>query len=455
MTSSDDPPLRRGDLARVLADAETPPADFLIGAETEKFGVHSETERSLGYGGEFSVCRVLEFLRDTHGWSPIRESAEGPVLGLRRGGASITLEPSAQLELSGEAWADLHSIRRELSEHFREIAPISRELRIDWLSTGFHPIAKLEDLTWVPKQRYPIMRRYLPEQGAGGLDMMQRTCTTQANFDWSSEADGMRKLVVALKLAPLLQAWFANSPFQEGKPSGSFSRRGHVWRHMDPKRSGLLFFLWDASSPSYEAYAEWALDAGMFLLKRDGRILHNTGQTFRDFLENGFEGHHATRADWQAHLATLFPEVRLKNTLEVRSVDALPPALALASIAVWTGILYDPTSLDDAHSLLSELSASEVEEQRSVLCDRGLHASLSGQSGFWWANELLRLAERGLERRARLDAEGKDERRFLEPARAILESRRLPAEDALARAEGTGSLLAATRVDIDAEAAAS
>lgn len=454
MTSPEEPPLRRDDLAGILAEAETPSAKFLVGVETEKFGVHSESLQSLGYGGDFSVCRVLESLREAHGWSPIRETPDGPVLGLRRGGASITLEPSAQVELSGEAWVDLHAIRRELSEHFREVGPISQELQIQWLSTGFHPIARLDELSWVPKQRYPIMRRFLPEQGSGGLDMMQRTCTTQANYDWSSEADGMRKLVVALKLAPLLHAWFANSPFKEGKPSGSLSERGHVWRHMDPKRSGLLFSLWETPEPRYEHYAEWALDAGMFLFKRDGVTFHNTGQSFRSFLEDGFEGHRPTRADWQAHLATLFPEVRLKNTLEVRSVDALPPALALASIAVWTGILYDETSLNDAHTFLSELSATEVETQRAALCARGLHASIEGKSGFWWAEELLRLAACGLERRARRDAEGRDESRFLEPAEAILESRRLPAEEALATALRTGSLVAATRVDIEAEALA-
>lgn len=226
-------PLRAADLTVPFRESERSKGSFLIGAESEKFGVHQTTGKALDYGGDYSVCRVLNYLAKNHGWSPIRETDEGPVIGLKRNGASVTLEPSAQLELSGAALPDLHLVSAEAREHLEELRPISEELNIAWLGTGFHPLATLSELTWVPKQRYPIMKEYLPKMGSGGLDMMQRTCTVQGNFDWHNEADAMLKMRVALKLSPLLHAWFSNAPFFEGKKSAFLSQRGNVWRHMD------------------------------------------------------------------------------------------------------------------------------------------------------------------------------------------------------------------------------
>jgi glutamate--cysteine ligase len=276
--------------------------------------------------------------------------------------------------------------------------------------------------------------------------MMQRTATVQGNFDWSSEADGMKKLVVALKLSPLLHAWFVNAPFLEGKKATGLSQRGHVWRRMDPTRSGLIASLWDKKQATYDDYVEWTLDAGMFLIRREGEILKNTGQSFRDFLAHGFEGHQATAADYQLHLTTLFPEVRLKNTLEVRSVDSVPPELAVAVLAVWTGLLYDEQALDEAHALVESFRFQEAETQRPELIERGLHASWFGKLGFEWAERLLEIATGGLTRRDRLDDKGHSETPYLAPAEEIRPSRGLPAERVLERWQKSGSLVEATRL---------
>ncbi len=442
-------PLRRSLLCEVFRAAEKSPSAFRIGAEAERFGVHQSTGKPLGYGGDFSVCGVLEHLAQNHDWQPVAEFEGGPILALTRGQASITLEPAAQFELSGAALPDLHHIFAETREHLGELAPISEAMGIAWLSVGFQPLAGLDELSWVPKQRYPIMREYLPKMGSGGLDMMQRTATTQGNFDWQNEREGMTKLLVGLKLSPLLHAWFANAPFREGKPAAALSVRGHVWRHMDPSRSGLIERLWSNPEARYEDYAEWALDAGMFLIRREGKLVRNTGQTFRDFMENGFEGHRATEQDWKQHLNTLFPEVRLKNTLEVRSVDALPPPLALASLAVWTGIFYDETALEQARDLTEEFQFEQVAQARAELCDRGLHAPLCGRVAFEWAERVLAIAEGGLQRRARLSEQGIDESAYLAPAADILSSRMVPAERVLARVAAGESIVAATRLDLN------
>lgn len=440
-------PIRRGELAEIFFEREMSPAEFRIGAENEKFGVHEVSGAPLSYGGDFSVCRVLAFLEKEHGWEAVREVPLGPVLALRRGQANITLEPSVQFELSGQPLPDLHRVAAEQAQHLRELSVISREMQIAWLGTGFHPLARLEELPWVPKQRYPIMREYLPKKGSGGLDMMQRTATVQGNFDWSSEADAMKKLLVALKISPLLQAWFSNAPFVEGRRYEGSSRRGDVWRHMDPSRSGLIESLWMKSELKYDDYIEWALDAGMFLFWRDGQSFKNTGQTFRSFMEDGFQGHRATQGDFKLHLQTLFPEVRLKNTLEVRSVDSLPPELSLASLAVWTGILYDDVALESARELVDGFTFHAVEASRPGLVARGLHAELCGKPAFEWAERLFELARRGLENRARLE-QGKDESVFLAPAEEILVTRMLPSERAVRKWEAGASLIEATRIPL-------
>jgi len=439
-------PLTREHLNQVFVECERAPARFLIGAESEKFGVHRESGAPLGYGGSFSVCRVLEHLRENHGWSPISEGHEAPVIGLKRDGASITLEPSAQLELSGAALSDLHQIDEEARTHLREIAPISEEMGIAWLATGFHPLATRDELPWVPKQRYPIMREYLPKMGRAGLDMMQRTATVQGNFDWHSEEDAMKKMRLALKLSPLMQAWFSNAPFKEGSASDQMSLRAEVWRNMDPSRSGLIPSLWSENT-SYSDYCEWALDAGMFLFRRDGAIIKNTGQTFRDFLENGHGEYRATLDDWRLHLTTLFPEVRLKNTLEVRSVDEVPPEVAVSVLSLWTGLLYDDQALDAALALTSAWTFEVVESERDELVRRGLHAKVAGELGFSQAEKVFELAFDGLSRRARTNPAGKDETIYLSQAKQILETRTLPSEKTRQLYESTGSLIEATRIN--------
>src|SRR6185295_8358904 len=229
-----------------------------------------------------------------------------------------------------------------------------------------------------------------PSRGRRGRDMMQRTATVQANFDFSGEEDAMRKMRVVLGVGPALQAMFANAPFREGRVSDLKSERLDVWLNMDPQRSGIMPSLWNTKRPRYRDYVEWALDAGMFFIKRGTRLILNTGQSFRDFLRNGFEGQRATHADWFRHLSTLFPDVRLKNTLEVRTCDALPEDLTLAVPALLTGILYDDPALAAAEEIARGVTLSAALTARSEVPRTGLGGQLGGKP-------LRSLAERLLE----------------------------------------------------------
>ena len=430
-TSTDQRLIRsKSELTEVFEGAEKPVSAFRIGMESEKFGVHGETGKPLAYEGDFSVVRLFQWLIG-RGWAPESESAGGPIIALRRDAQSITLEPGSQFELSGSALGDMHAVRAEFDAHLSELEPIARELGLVWLGVGFQPLAQLSELGWVPKQRYAVMREYLPPLGARAHDMMLRTATVQVNLDFSSEEDAMRKLVVALKLSPLVHALSANSPFVESRVASRKSVRGDVWLHMDPSRSGLIERVLAARSPRYADYVEWALDSGMFLIKRGGESLANTGQTFRDFLAHGFRGERATHADWKLHLNTLFPEARLKNTLEARSADSQRYELATAVPALWVGLMYDELALAGAEDLAREFSVQSLSSERAALVDRGLDATLAGIPARSYAERLLDLAAAGLERRQLLDASGRSERVQLEPLIALVSRGRCPADDLL------------------------
>lgn len=415
------------DLIEPLARGEKPESAFRIGAEMEKPPVDAKTGEPIPYEGERSVSGVLEDLVGHHGWQRYSETEGGPLVALTRGQASLTLEPAAQLELSGAPAENVHQVCSEFRGHMRELRQISESLGIAWLGLGFHPFANREELPWVPKQRYGIMREYLPTRGSHALDMMQRTATVQANVDYASEADAMKKLGVCLRIAPVLTAMFANSPWVESRRYGGVSYRARVWLDVDPDRTGLIPRVWTKGA-GYAEYVEWALDVPMFFVKRDSGLVMNTGQTFRAFWKDGFEGHRATMTDWKTHLNTLFPEARLKGTLEVRGADAQGARLTCALPALVAGLLYSDEALDRVDAHTRAWSVDEVEAARQRVHKDGLATPFRERSVKHEALEIIDIALSGLEARGKQAPSGKDETCHLIPLRALIEQGLTPAE---------------------------
>ncbi len=432
--STNEQPLTRYDeLIEIFEAACKPESEFRCGAEAEKFGVFQDG-RPLPYAGAVAgqpgVVDVLRHLA-ARGWKEDRESDDGPLLALLRDGASITLEPGSQLELSGAPLTTIHETEAEFLAHLAEIAPISRQLGVTWLGVGFHPFARRSDYVFVPKQRYGVMREYLPTRGALALDMMLRTATVQANYDFCSEEDAIRKMRVALALGPVTTAMFANSPFYEGAAFGGKSFRARVWLDVDPDRSGLVPALWREGS-GFRDYIEWALDVPMFMFKRGGKRVENTGQTFRAFWTDGYEGHRPTVGDFTTHLNTLFPEVRLKKTIEVRGADAQGLLLTPALAALYTGIFYDAKALSEVEALVQDFTLEETLAVRRHVPESALSSPFRGGTLRGLAEAVILAAEGGLSRRARLSPELRDERVYLAPLKALVDKGECPA-DALLR----------------------
>jgi len=414
------------ELLSIFHEAIKPVERFRVGAEMEKFGVFADGS-PLQYEGDNGVLALMKELAATKGWKAEAEMEGGPLLALLKDGASITLEPGCQFELSGAPLETCHQICAEFRGHLAELAYFSERHGIKWLGLGFHPFATREQFTMVPKQRYPVMRDYLPTRGSMALDMMLRTSTVQANYDYLSEEDAMLKMRVALKLSPLTTALFANSPFVEGKPFGGKSMRAKVWLDVDNDRSGLVPALWKKNA-TFVDYVEWALDIPMFMFKRDGQKVGNTGQTFRSFWKSGYQGHKPNLTDWKTHLNTLFPEVRLKNTIEVRGADSQGAKLACTLPALWTGIFYDTKALAEVDALTADWTHDEVAASRKEVWNKALQTRFRGATLQPIAEKVLQIAAGGLERRNFLSPSGKTERAHLTRMEELVSRGQCPAD---------------------------
>lgn len=418
-------------LVTYLEEGCRPREEWRIGTEHEKFAYTLDDLRPLPYGGPRGVRAMLEGLAE-FGWRPVYEGDN--VIALTGDNhQSITLEPGGQIELSGAPLISIHDTCREVNEHLRQVKKVAQPLEIGLLGLGFQPKWGREDIPWMPKGRYEIMRAYMPKRGSMGLDMMLRTCTVQVNLDFSSEADMVRKFRVGVALQPVATALFANSPFVDGRPSGFLSYRSHVWTDTDPDRTGILPFVFE-DGMSFERYVDYVLDVPMYFVYRDGRYIDASGQSFRDFIDGrlpALPGERPTMTDWADHLTTVFPEVRLKRYLEMRGADGGPWRRLCALPALWTGLLYDDQALDACWDLVKDWTLEEHDYLRREVPRRGLKTPFRAGTVQQLALQVLTIAKDGLARRARVDFTGKDETCFLNTLFHIAESGETPAEQLL------------------------
>jgi glutamate--cysteine ligase len=422
----DDRPLVFEDLVRWFEAGAKPKADWRIGAEHEKFVFRLGTHDPVPYEPQ-GIKALLEGLT-RYGWAPVYEGEN--VIALERGKASVSLEPGGQFELSGAPLETIHEICEETGGHLQEVKVVADELGLGFLGLGFTPIWTRDQVPVMPKGRYKIMRNYMPKVGSMGLDMMFRTCTVQANLDFGSEADMVAKFRTSLALQPIATALFANSPFKEGKPTGFVSARANVWTDTDPDRTGMLDFVF-ADGFGFETYANYALGVPMYFVKRDGRYIDVAGRSFRDFMEGRLPelpGEKPTLKDWADHTTTIFPEVRLKQYLEMRGADSGPWSRLCALPALWTGILYDSAALAAAWDLCKHWETADHERLREDVARLGLKAEVAGRTVQDVAKDMLAIAREGLKRRNRLSGGMVDESGFLSELDEIAASGITPAE---------------------------
>ncbi len=426
------------DLAAYLENGAKPAAEFTIGTEHEAFGFRLTDQTPPAYAPEdgSGIKALLTEIGLAEGLTPILDN--GNIIGLKGNGASLSLEPGGQFELSGATLADVHATKAELDQHIARLRRIGPKLGLGFAPLGFHPVARRQDMPFMPKGRYAIMRGYMPKVGTLGLDMMLRTCTVQVNLDFSSEADMVTKLRVGYALQPLATAMFANSPFYEGKPNGLLSNRARIWTDTDNARSGIPKIVFEQGF-GFESYANWLLDVPMYFVYRDGKYRDVTGQSFRDFMAGklpGFEGERATLGDFADHSTTAFPDVRLKRYIETRGADSGSAPMMLAQSAFWTGIFYHPAALAAAAALTRDIGYEDLLKLRAEVPYSGINTKFANGTLRELAREAVAIAQAGLQARNIRNVEGLDESTYLAPLQEIAAGGPTQAEYWLGRYEG-------------------
>ncbi|MCB9758764.1 MAG: glutamate--cysteine ligase [Alphaproteobacteria bacterium] len=410
MTPVPDLPLTRDALVARFHTYGAPRERWRIGGEFERILLRHDG-RAVGYDDPDGIRWVLEQLAQRFGWTPVLEGRN--TIALQRAQASTTLEPGGQVELSGTPFASLHQLAEEALSSLGELRALLQGHDIALVALGLTPYTPIDEIPWVPKGRYRVMRRYLGAIGPLAHTMMKGTSSFQANFDYSDEADCAAKVGAMSLLGPITTAIFANSPLEAGRKTGWLSTRGHAWTQTDPARTGF-------PGPLREGYthARWVdalLDVPMMFYRRGDAWAEANGVTFRAWMERGLDGVLPSWADWELHQTSVFPEVRVKRTIEIRGADACPTHLAISGIAMWTGLMYDDVALDEATALAREFAGgADPASHQLIACRSGLQGEVAGRTFADWARDLVAIAGRGLARSRPC------ERALLEPVEALV-----------------------------------
>jgi len=424
------------DLVEFIERGISPKPDWRIGTEHEKFPFHLSDLSPLQYGGDDGIRALLQGLQ-RFGWEPVYEGEN--LIALKSNSAgSITLEPGGQFELSGAPLETLHQTCDEVHTHLAQVKEVASEIGVGFLGLGFSPNWKREQIHVMPKGRYDIMRAYMPKRGNLGLDMMLRSCTVQVNLDFDSETDMIEKFRVSLALQPIATALFANSPFTEGKPNGFRSFRSHIWTDTDPDRCGMLPFVFE-DGMGFERWVDYLLDVPMYFVYRDGKYLDASGLSFRDYMDGKLSilpGQRPTMKDWEDHMTTAFPEVRLKQYLEMRGADGVPWAGLCALPALWVGLLYDGSAQSAAWDLVKDWSMEEMATLRDEVPRSGLETPFRGDKVLDVARQVVDIANEGLKSRGKAGNVTSDETEYLDALKRVVDCGQSPADELLALYHG-------------------
>ena len=330
-----------------------------IGVETEKLLVYKSSRKAVEYS---DVVKILSQF-DEKIWQRVYENEN--LMGLKSDIGTISLEPGSQIELSLKPFECLSEINDILKDYYNQLNEYAQNIGTEVLDIGAHPVSTYENINVIPKKRYEYMTKYLPTKGLTPFVMMRETAGIQVNFDYKSEDDAIRKLSLATKMSPFISAIYANSPIRDNKLNGYKSFRANSWLNVDNDRCGYISQkLFDKNEHfSFDDYVEVLLDVPMIFIQR-GNNCYQTNQTFRDFMQNGFGNIKAEISDWETHLSLYFPDVRLKNYVEIRNHDAQNFEMTKSVFAFWKGIIYNQNAMEEIEKILNKFEYEDYMQLR-------------------------------------------------------------------------------------------
>ena len=394
----------------------------LIGLEVEKIGVIANTGESGSYTGKNGYLAILGKMYEELGWD-ITKKRDKFILQLKRGKTIIDLESDGRIELAGSPSDSIHDIAREFRIHQHEMSEISQVFGIGWLGTGFQPISKNDDIEEMPEEKIQEQKRFFEsiKESTGNekaLAWSRKTAGIHASIDYFSEEDFARKSKLMFQLAPFLTAMFANSPFSRENFTGHMSHRYHIALNTGIPRFHITQELYE-SGFLYEDWCDFVINQPILLLRKNDKWLY-PNITFAQYLEKGFEGHEATIDDFNLHMSSLWVDVRLRNTIELRTIDSLPPTLVPSVAAVIKGLFFNEESLQKVEKLIPNLLFDEYQELQQECAKHALQADCRGMKVLDYAKELLLIAEESLKKDQIVDANGRDESQFLDPIKEFV-----------------------------------
>ena len=423
--------LQKSDLINYFYSSFTDKDHKGIGTEHEKFIFHCKNKKRIEFDVDVSIQNLFLFLQGK-GWQKNEYNAHNQLISLSKNGASVTLEPGCQLELSGKILKNVHQTCSETYEHLNELQEYAELNNLCIIVMGFDPVSDLDGINFIPKDRYKIMKNYMPQVGTRGLDMMTRTCTVQANFDYFNNEDLIKKFVVSNRIQPIIMSLFCNSPFREGQLNGYLSNRILTWQDTDQERCGIKNIFLNKNF-TIEEYVDFVLAVKNYFLKINGKHVDTTQYSFLELLnkstnDSNLNDYNLSITDWINHLSTIFTEVRLKSYMEVRSADAGKWEMICALPALWTGILYDEENLDILWQETNDWPHDEILNLYKDVPVYGLQSEFMNKKVYIEAQRLLDISISGLNRRGYLNSNGQDESIHLDKLKSIIKDQKTPAD---------------------------
>lgn len=409
--------LEKEDILNLFKNSCKSETEFNVGIEYERLPVSVVTDKAVPYEGEYGVCNFLRTFAKSENWDYITDDYN--IIGLKQGHDTVTLEPGSQIELSIRPEKTIFDLKKKIDNLNKQMMPILDRFNINLLEYGVSPLSTHKNINLIPKRRYKIMAHYL--WGILSDVMMRETAGIQGTFDFKDEADGVRKFTIANKLTPFMTAMFANSPIRGGVETGYKTFRALSWLNTDNDRCGFCGKM--DEDFSFEKYVDNVLNSPIIFINREDIPIEVKGKiNFREFMEKGFGDFDAELDDFKLHANLYFPEVRLRNFIEIRNHDCVGKDMIYAVLAIYKGILYNDGAMDEIEELFSGFSYKDFAELRYNVPKNALGAEICKIRAGEIAKEILYIAEKSL-----IEMNTCEEK-FLEPVKELTFAGLCPAD---------------------------
>lgn len=380
-----------------------------VGAEIERLVVDSD-HRIAQYSSH--IQPLFRELIEKKNWNLFYEES-GAVLALEKSGNYITLEPGAQLEISGGPVENLRIVKEVEAQIEQEILSCQTAKGWSFLFLGMNPYNHPQDIELIPSPRYKIMTEYFPKKARRGLEMMRLTTGFHLNLDYYTESEAMSLLRASTFLSPYIVAAFCNSPYAFNRRASNLSERLAVWQETDPVRCGPVEFVLD-SNANFSDYVNLVSNTElMYYLDENGRAYAAEGKSLNDLSEE-LQALNAISA-----MRQLFTDVRLKPCcVEIRGFDQMAPEMRYAAMSFCVGLIYDEENCNKLNDLALQVNAAKIR----ALTQEGLAHGMADSEIYEQIRSFFEMAKQGLVRR------GQGEEDLIAPMEVLLSKKQTPAE---------------------------